>query len=214
MRRVLALVLSLVVGSALFAGCTKKEETKLKDDAARVKDEVTDSLDGERTPDGDLPAPAAEAPGESRGGAATPGNTLTQGTRLEDIVKQIGEELGVVMPDKVDDAKLKEVFGVNPEDVEEYYGEYSAVNTSADNIVAVKVKSGKMDQVKKALETRRDTVIDNFRDMLPEQLEKAEAGKVIEKGDYLFLVIAGDITLDAAQEMQRAQQVIDRYFQA
>ena len=45
------------------------------------------------------------------------------------------------------------------------------------------------------------------------EYDKAQAGKIIEKGNYLFLVIAGDSTKGYDREMQRAEQIIDGYFQ-
>ena len=54
---------------------------------------------------------------------------------------------------------------------------------------------------------------ENFKEYLPDQYDKAQAGKIIEKGNYLFLVIAGDSTKGYDREMQRAEQIIDGYFQ-
>ena len=67
--------------------------------------------------------------------------------------------------------------------------------------------------MRSALEKRKETVVENFKEYLPDQYDKAQAGKIIEKGNYLFLVIAGDSTKGYDREMQRAEQIIDGYFQ-
>lgn len=141
------------------------------------------------------------------------GMLMAAGSRIQDVVMELGETLGITMPQKIDQASLQEVFGLNPSDIEEYYGEYSSVNTSADHIIGVKVKEGRVDAVRSALEKRKETVVENFKEYLPDQYDKAQAGKIIEKGNYLFLVIAGDSTKGYDSEMQRAEQIIDGYFQ-
>lgn len=141
------------------------------------------------------------------------GMLMAAGSRIQDVIMELGETLGITMPQKIDQASLQEVFGLNPSDIEEYYGEYSSVNTSADHIIGVKVKEGRVDAVRSALEKRKETVVENFKEYLPDQYDKAQAGKIIEKGNYLFLVIAGDSTKGYDSEMQRAEQIIDGYFQ-
>ena len=126
---------------------------------------------------------------------------------------QLGEELGITMPEKLDESSLKEVFGVDPADIEEYYGEYSAVNTSADHIIGLKVKDGKVDAVRQALEARKEEIVKNFEEYLPDQYEKAQAGQIIQKGNYLFLVIAGDSEKGYDSEMDRAQKIVNGYFE-
>ena len=141
------------------------------------------------------------------------GMLMAAGSRIQDVIMELGETLGITMPQKIDQASLQEVFGLSPSDIEEYYGEYSSVNTSADHIIGVKVKEGRVDAVRSALEKRKETVVENFKEYLPDQYDKAQAGKIIEKGNYLFLVIAGDSTKGYDREMQRAEQIIDGYFQ-
>lgn len=138
---------------------------------------------------------------------------IVAGTKMEDIVMKLGEDLGISMPEKLDEKTLKDIMGINEDDVEEYYGEYSTVNTSSDHIIGVKVKEGKIDTVKKALEERKATVVKNFEQYLPDQLEKAKSGKIVERGNYLFLVIAGDTTKGMDKEIKRAEEIIDSYFQ-
>ena len=120
--------------------------------------------------------------------------------------------MGIAMPQKLDDETLKDVFNIDPADIEEYYGEYSVVNTSSDHIIAVKVKEGRMDDVKKAFEERRDSVVKDFEQYLPDQLEQAKNASIIEKGPYLFFVIAGDAEKGIDKEVTRIKEIIEGYF--
>lgn len=101
----------------------------------------------------------------------------------------------------------------NPSDIEEYYGEYSSVNTSADHIIGVKVKEGRVDAVRSLWKNARKRWSKTLRNICRISMTRHQAGKIIEKGNYLFLVIAGDSTKGYDREMQRAEQIIDGYFQ-
>lgn len=139
------------------------------------------------------------------------GMIMAGGLSLRDIVTKLGEDIGIVMPQKLEDKDLEELLGVNRDDVEEYYGEYSSVGTSADHIIGVKAKKGKVDAVKSALESRKEQIVKKFEEYLPEEQEKARCGKVIQKGNYLFLVIAGD--KDCEDKDGKIEKIIDDSFQ-
>ena len=71
-------------------------------------------------------------------------------------------------------------------------GKTTMVNVSSDVVLAVKAKAGQVDAVKAALEARRDAVAASFEMYLADQFDKANAGRIITKGDYALLVIGGD----------------------
>ena len=114
--------------------------------------------------------------------------TLKEGLTLKSVVDDIGNEIGITMPAEVDESILKDIVGIEPEDVEEYAGYVTMVMISADNLIAVKAKEGKVETVQKALAARQETVVKSFEQYLPSELDKAKAGKVITIGDYVFLV--------------------------
>lgn len=200
-----------LVAALLLTGCGQERATDSNDHRPNVvqqgKQEGEDAAKGAKDmlDDG---ADAAKKMLENEQGML-----MAAGSRIQDVIMELGETLGITMPQKIDQASLQEVFGLKPSDIEEYYGEYSSVNTSADHIIGVKVKEGRVDAVRSALEKRKETVVENFKEYLPDQYDKAQAGKIIEKGNYLFLVIAGDSTKGYDSEMQRAEQIIDGYFQ-
>ena len=88
------------------------------------------------------------------------------------------------------------------------------MNTSADHLIGLKVKDGKVDEVRTALENRKNEIVKNFEEYLPDQYEKAQAGRIIQKGNYLFLVIGGnaDAKDEFDGEMNRAEETINGYF--
>lgn len=145
-------------------------------------------------------------------GQATAGTTLTEGTTLETIVNKITEDIGMQMPAPLDDVLLNDMFYITSDMIEEYYGSLAMTMTSADNVVAVKAAPGKIAEVVAGLEKRKEDVIASFSQYLPDQHEKAQAGKVITKGDYAFLIIIGDYEKGFDKEMEKAEEIINGFF--
>ena len=198
MKKMTSLLLAALLTAGVFAGCSengrvgqleKDAKTRTEEDLSSGMDTAKEMMENEQ------------------------GMIMAAGSRLQDVIMQLGEELGITMSEKLDESSLKEVFGVDPADIEEYYGEYSAVNTSADHIIGLKVKDGKVDAVRQALEARKEEIVKNFEEYLPDQYEKAQAGQIIQKGNYLFLVIAGDSEKGYDSEMDRAQKIVNGYFE-
>lgn len=138
--------------------------------------------------------------------------TLKEGVTLQNVVDGIGEEIGITMPAEVDESILKDLIGIDPADVEEYAGYVTMVMVSADNLIAVKAKEGKVETVQNALATRQEMVIKSFEQYLPSELDKSKAGKVITIGDYVFLVILGRMEEDPASEVTLIEEMIRSNF--
>ena len=79
-----------------------------------------------------------------------------------------------------------------------------------DDVVIVKAKEGKIEDVKAALEKRKeDRTAEQY---LPDMISKAEAGKVVAKGDYAALLIVGDTTKDISEEIDKAEEIFLSFF--
>ena len=70
------------------------------------------------------------------------------------------------------------------------------VMISSDNLIGLKAKGGKVETVQKALEARKEMVVQSFEQYLPTELDKAKAGKVVTLGDYVFLIIVSNADMD------------------
>ena len=212
MKKITGLALVAVLTMSLLAGCAEDGMIgQAERDGRNVIEEGAQDAKNAANDAKNAVEDAADDTGDMRENAQ--GMMMAAGSRIQDVIMELEENLGITMPEKLDQQSLQEVFGLNPDDIEEYYGEYSAVNTSADHIIGVKVKDGKVDEVKSALESHKQEIVDNFEEYLPDQYDKAQAGKIIQKGNYLFLVIAGDSEKGYDSEMNRAQHIIDGYFE-
>ena len=137
---------------------------------------------------------------------------MKEGQSVQTVVDQIAEDVGIAMAAPLDDELLGQLFYIDPSDVEEYYGQISMANVSADNIVAVKAKPDKKDIVVEGLNKRLEDVQNSFSQYLPEQYEKAMKGRVVEKGNYVFLLILGQQSATFDQDMEIAVGIIDAAF--
>lgn len=211
MKQFLALLLAVVMSMSLLTGCRKNDNSSNNNNPNTTPPSKEETIPPEDVP----PINESEKTDDKNDNPDSPigGMTLKAESTLEDIVMKLGEEMGISMPTKLDDAALKDNFGIEPDWIEEYYGEFSAANTSADHLLAFKVKENHIDDVKKALESRRDAIIKGFEASLMEEVDKARNATIVEKGPYLFFVIAGDAKADMDKEISRAQEIIDSYFE-
>ena len=146
-------------------------------------------------------------------------NELKEGATLSDIVEKIQSDIGITMASEIDDTLLKDIYGINKEDVEEYAGKMSMVMTSSDTFLIVKAKEGRVETIKSALEARRETIIES--QYLPAEIEKANAGKVYTKGNYVALIVIGNTMVEegedfdsakAQEEMAKAEDIVNSFF--
>lgn len=215
MRRITGLALAAMLMVSMLAGCGENGTVDQNNTTGMIEQGANDMKN-------DMTKEAQRAKDSAKNGINSvdeamqneEGMIMAAGTRIQDVVMKLGETFGITMPQKLDETALKDVFGIDPANIEEYYGEYSAVNTSADHLIGLKVKDGKVDEVRTALENRKNEIVKNFEEYLPDQYEKAQAGRIIQKGNYLFLVIGGNA--DARDgfdgEMNRAEETINGYF--
>ena len=108
--------------------------------------------------------------------------------------------------------------GVKAEDIEDFIAEIPMISTHVDTFYAIKAVEGKGEDVEKALNEYRDTLIDNSMNY-PMNIEKVNATQVVRHGDYVFLVMLGAIdeseepTADfAKEEVQKGIDAINAFF--
>lgn len=124
----------------------------------------------------------------------------------------------------LDETYVKDMFGLTTDMYEEVIAEMPMVSVHIDTFVAVKAKEGQADAVEAALNTYRDTQINDAM-MYPANAVKIQGSQVVRHGDYVFFVCLGVISMEAqekgdeailteAKELtQKAVDVINSYFE-
>ena len=121
---------------------------------------------------------------------------LKEGVTLKQVIDQVYENYPVAMAAEMDESVVTDLLGLSTDDVEDYAVYITMVMVSSDNLIGIKAKEGKVETVQKALEARKEMVVQSFEQYLPTELDKAKAGKVVTLGDYVFLIIVSNADMD------------------
>ena len=124
---------------------------------------------------------------------------------VNEIVTKINEAVPVAMAGDLTEEELTMMV----EDMASWAGKYSMANVSADRLIVIEAAEGKVDVVKTALEAYRDNVAAQFELYLAPQYEKAKAGRIVVKGNYVVLAILGDAIVVEDEGVDAAYVPVD-----
>lgn len=96
----------------------------------------------------------------------------------------------------LDSDTLSAVYGISSSDLEAYICKMPMMATHATEFFIAKVKDGKMDTVKAAVEKRQDDLEQQWSQYLPEQLELVKNYKLVTNGNYILFAVSEHV--DAA----------------
>ena len=114
---------------------------------------------------------------------------------LESVWNDIAQNELPMLTD-LNDATLQAVYGINAADLEAYICKMPAMDTQATEFFLAKVKDGKLDTVKAAVEQRQADLVQQWSQYLPEQLELVENYQLVTNGNYILFAI-GECAEDA-----------------
>lgn len=137
------------------------------------------------------------------------GNETTASYDVNEVVATIDAAVPVAMAGDLTEEELTMMVGINAEDMTSWAGKYSMANVSADRLIVIEAAEGKVDTVKTALEAYRDNVAAQFELYLAPQYEKAKAGRVVVKGNYVVLAILGDAIVVEDEGVDAAYAPVD-----
>ena len=100
------------------------------------------------------------------------------------------DEYQLPMSMDVDDTVLMDMYGLSSDLVKDYAIFMPAMNVHATEIILVEAQDGKLEEVKKALDKRLETIEQTWSTYLPEQYELVKNRKTLEQGNVIAIVIA------------------------
>ena len=143
---------------------------------------------------------------------------------LEEIHQAVKEEYGEdYIPDmEILPEDLENMTGLDESHIESYIAELPMINVHVDTFIAIQAKAGKADEVEKALEEYRRSLVEDSM-QYPMNIGKVNASKIVRHGDYVFFLMLGKIenreevseeeALEFAEaEVKRAVDVVDSFF--
>ena len=93
----------------------------------------------------------------------------------------------------LDSDTLSAVYGISSSDLESYICKMPMMATHATEFFIAKVKDGKMDTVKAAVEKHQDDLEAQWSQYLPEQLELVKNYKLVTNGNYILFAISDQV---------------------
>lgn len=198
MKRFLTLSAALVLIAGITAGCEQKQNTTAGSSSGSSSDTVSSSSSS---------SASSEIPSSSDASSDTV-SIFIKDEKLKQAYEAVRKEFGeffVAMPAVIAEEQMTELYYVKPEDIEEFVGEMSMANISGDTFIGVKAKPGKAQAVADALEKRKQDVIEEFSTYPVNFMDiKSQAARVVMEGDYVFLVLLGNIEVADGEEASQA----------
>lgn len=137
---------------------------------------------------------------------------MANGQTIQTVVDKIADRIGMDMPADVKDTVLKDLFFISPAYVEDYAGKISMQPTSMNQIVAVKANPEKSKKVLKGLKKRLSDMKMSFSQNHEDENEQILQGQVVEKGNYIFLIILCEDSETIDTQMQEIIKIIEEVF--
>ena len=132
------------------------------------------------------------------GNSGNGNNSIQQGQQTslsaKEIVEKLGEEELFMMQMMVEDEMAQEVYNLNLDDVVVVPG----ITAQQDEIIVVKAKEGKVDDVKASLEEHLKDLLSQR--LYPTYMEAAEEAKVEVNGDLVSLFILDSEIKESVEE--------------
>ncbi len=128
---------------------------------------------------------------------------------VAEIASTIEATNPIRMAQPIDDDVMSILVGLTSEEYEAYAGVYCPITPGADIILAIQAKEGKIDDVKAALENFKAEKIAANENYIGAIFEKCKAARVVVKGNYAVLVIAGDDIVVEDEGVEKAYEPVD-----
>ncbi len=178
-KKLLAVIMTLVIGSAALTGCGQKtEQPSVTPTESPAVDEVTPT----ETPVVD--ENAGGVTGEEVTGETDP--TPAQETYFV-AVDGIEMPAGMAM----DSTMFADTYGIDTSLLNSYYVQMPMMNVHATEVAVFELKDAKdADKVMAGIEKRQKALVDQWKSYLPEQLELVENYKTAQKDNMILFVIS------------------------
>ena len=133
--------------------------------------------------------------GQSNNSSSTTPPTNTDTTTKPVAVSSIWESFskdGLPKMISLSSTEIATLYGLDTALLDDYVCMTPEMSTNAAEVFIARVKSGNMDTVKAACQTRQKALVNNFANYLPEQEAIAKNYKLVTSGDYILFAIASN----------------------
>lgn len=200
-KRVLATVLAAVMVMSL-AACGKEEENKESQSQVQTESQQESETQTQTQE-------SSEVQEETVPESTEVGEEEIIFSSLEHIREAVTAELGDAywpqMP--FDSMMLEMMYGITPDMYDAFLAEGPMMSAHVDALIVIQAKEDQVDAVKEALETYRQSQVDNLM-AYPSHVGKIQASKVEVIDNYVCYVILGGDVMDLMEKEDSDAEVI------
>lgn len=121
--------------------------------------------------------------------------SITKAPSIDEITKEIEEAIDISEMKKGDINKLKKLYDINEDEVEDFALYTASTNIKADEIAIIKVKEdNNIDSIKQKISNRISDQGSIFESYLPEEYFLIEKHVLKNNGNYVLLAVSKDAT--------------------
>lgn len=178
-----------------LAGCGNKgaENEESSTDSGQ-QETVTDSaVESESEPQSEpgMEEESSQSPEDEQDGMSEEMSAIRQS-----VVDALGDNY---WPNTQIPAEYLEGYGLTDEMYTDFWGEMPMISVNVDTIIVIKASEGQMDAVEGALNSYRDSLVNNTM-QYPMNIGKIQASQVEVVGDYACFIQLGADTVDMEDE--------------
>ena len=142
-----------------------------------------------------------EAPAGDGGSSESAAESAALNSAVEAVKEAYGDSYLPSM--QLTQQDIADRYGLNAEDYNAAVAEVAMISTQVDTFVAVEAKEGKAETVKAALESYRDSLVNDSM-QYPMNVPKVNASQVYQNGNYVFFLMLGDFAPDDMSDDEEA----------
>ncbi|MCY6958123.1 DUF4358 domain-containing protein [Clostridium brassicae] len=121
------------------------------------------------------------------------------------VVEEMKESIDESDMKKGDEDKLKKLYKINPDEIEEFVMYAPSTNLKANELLVLKVKdASKVDNIKEQVSKRIEKQAASFKDYLPDEYYLIEKHVLKTKGNYILLSIS--------KNSEKIESIFDKAF--
>jgi len=109
---------------------------------------------------------------------------------FKELTSQLQNKVSMDSVEVGTDATLRNLYGINKLEVEEYSSIAPKANMEATEILIVKCKKGMVDTVMAKIQARVDSQTNSFKNYAPKQYTILSNSQLKKKGDYVYFISA------------------------
>ena len=120
--------------------------------------------------------------------------SMDKSPSIEDLNNELKETVDLSNMDIGDEEKLKKLYDIDSENLEEYILYIPKSNIEANEIAIFKVKESEdLEEVEEKIKDRLEEQATNFKDYLPDEYYLIEKNVLKTKGNYILFAISEDV---------------------